>query len=246
MRIFNGLSIMALLFLGTAMAFMATADAQPPGRPGGRGEGGRGGEGGGGGGDATSFVARLMAFDANKDGQLSKDEVTDTRLVALFERADTNKDGILTKEELTADFNKESASLGGGGGGRRGPGGPGGGGPGGPGGRGPGGPPIGQVMPAQVQDMLNLTDAQRKKLDALQKHVDSQLAEILTKDQKQELDRIASSGPGRPGGPGGPGGDREGFGPPSGPGGPGGRGGREGGPGGAPGAEGRPRRPNNE
>lgn len=59
---------------------------------------------------ATSFawaqppddmVARLMAFDANKDGKLTKDEVPE-RMQGIFERADGNKDGVLTKEELTA------------------------------------------------------------------------------------------------------------------------------------------------
>ena len=59
---------------------------------------------------ATSFawaqppddmVARLMAFDANKDGKLTKDEVPE-RMQGIYERADTNKDGVLTKEELTA------------------------------------------------------------------------------------------------------------------------------------------------
>jgi hypothetical protein len=249
MRLFNGILILALQVLGMATAFASTADAQPPGRPdgGGRGEGGRGG-------DATSYVTRMMSFDTNKDGQLSKDEVTDTRLLALFERVDVNKDGIVTKDELTADFHKESANLGPGGpgGGRRGgPEGSGPGGPGGPGGRGfggpggPGRPPrIGQVMPPPVQEMLNLNDAQKKKIEDLQKHVDQQLSEILTKEQKQELEQLASRGPGGQGGPGRPGGDREGFGPP--PGGPGGNRGREGGPGGPPGAEGRPRRPAND
>ena len=91
-------------------------------------------------------VDRLLAFDKNKDGQLSKDELTDERLQALFERADENKDETLTKIELVAFFDKELAQAGGQGGGSGGDqrGGPGAGGPGGPGGgRGPGGPPPG-------------------------------------------------------------------------------------------------------
>ena len=93
-------------------------------------------------------VARLLAFDKNKDGQLSKDEVTDERLQALFDRADEDKDETLTKVELVAFFDKEVAQAGGqqGGGQRGGPGGPGGGG-GGPGGRGPGGPGQGGPPP---------------------------------------------------------------------------------------------------
>jgi EF hand len=59
------------------------------------------------------FVAKMMAFDANKDGKLTKEELTDTRLHALFDRADTNKDGIVTREELEALFAKESLPGGG-------------------------------------------------------------------------------------------------------------------------------------
>jgi EF hand len=59
------------------------------------------------------FIAKMMAFDANKDGKLTKEELTDTRLHALFDRADTNKDGIVTREELEALFTKESLPSGG-------------------------------------------------------------------------------------------------------------------------------------
>jgi Ca2+-binding EF-hand superfamily protein len=62
------------------------------------------------------FIAKMMAFDANKDGKLTKLELTDTRLHALFDRADTNKDGIVTREELEALFAKESLPAGGDGG----------------------------------------------------------------------------------------------------------------------------------
>ena len=84
----------------------------------------------------AELVVKMMAFDKNKDGVLTKDEITDERLLKLFERADKNKDGKVTKEELIALVAAEGA------GGERGPGGPGGErGPGGPGGeRGPGGP----------------------------------------------------------------------------------------------------------
>lgn len=92
--------------------------------------------------NTESPVNRLLAFDANKDGQLSKVELNDERLQALFERADENKDEKLTKIELVAYFDKELAQAGGQGGGQGGGqrGGPG---AGGPGGRGPGGPPPG-------------------------------------------------------------------------------------------------------
>ena len=43
-----------------------------------------------------------MAFDKNKDGKLTKDEITDPRLHRLFDRADADKDGVVTREELIA------------------------------------------------------------------------------------------------------------------------------------------------
>ena len=226
MRAFRGIAIAA--GLGGGIALMTTLSAQPPGPP------NRDRGGGGQPADPTSYIARLMSFDKNQDGQLSKDEITDSRLVALFERADANADGIVTKEELTADFNQEIAKLGaegqgggpgGGGGLRGGPPGPGGGGgfpggggggrgerriggpggpgfpggPGGPGGPGMGDPPpIGQVLPQPIQGMLRLSNLQKKKLDALQKHVDQKLAEILTEDQKHQLEDLKGR---RPGGP---------------------------------------------
>ena len=99
----------------------------------------------------------------------------------------------------------------------------GGGGPGGPG----GGfvmrlPPAGEVLPPPVQDMLQLTDEQKKKLADLQRDVDARLEKLLTDAQQKQLKDMRDRGPGGfagPGGPGGPGG----FGPPGGgPGGPGG------------------------
>jgi hypothetical protein len=136
-----------------------------------------------------SFVDRMMAFDKNHDGKLTRDEITDERLLRIFDRADVNKDGIVTKEELEALYIKEGA-----GGQNRPPGGP-----GGPGGRGGGrggfGPPPqpGQVIPRFMQDRLNLTADQKKQIDALQKEVDAKLDSILSADQKQQL----KQGPGR-------------------------------------------------
>jgi len=174
------------------------------------------------GGDTKGFVDRMMAFDKNKDGKLTRDEITDERLLRLFDRADSNKDGVVTKEELEALAAKEMQGGGRGPGGRfGGPGGPG----GGPAGPGPfgGPPPVGQVLPPFLRDELELTDAQKMKLDDLQKEVDHKLAKILTDDQKKKLQELRERGPfgpgglfGRFGGAGGPGG----FGPP--PGGPGG------------------------
>lgn len=88
-------------------------------------------------------------------------------------------------------------------------------------------PPPGVVMPPPVQDMLRLTDTQKKQLAELQKDVDVRLEKLLTTAQRDQLKQMRD----RPGGfgpPGGPGG----FGPPGGPGGPGGFGPPPGGPGG--------------
>lgn len=205
------------------------AVAQPPSPPnrngGGRGEGAAP--------TAEAFIQKLMSLDANQDGKLTRDEVTDVRLHPLLTRADANQDGSVTREELKELHAKESAALGSGrggfGGGPGGPGGPGGGGPGGggPGGQGgpngggggrgmrggmgggpggmSGGPPKpGEVLPSFLQDELQLTERQKTQLAALQKDVDARLAKILTAEQKEQLSRMRDRGPG--GGPGGPGG----------------------------------------
>ena len=94
-------------------------------------------------------------------------------------------------------------------GGKGGPDGKGKGGKGGPGGKGGfgGPPPLGQIMPAFVQDQLKLTDAQKKDLDAMQKDVDAKIEKLLTDEQKKAYQEMKDRGPGRPGGPGGPGGN---------------------------------------
>jgi hypothetical protein len=174
--------------------------AQPPG---GKGKNGDKGPKAGKAVSTADLVARMMTFDANKDGKLSKEEVTDARLHRLFDRADADKDGFATKDELTALFTKEGGGrqqpMGGppGGGPDRFPGRPPGGFPGGPGGFGP--PRPGQILPEFLQEMLELTDAQKKQLAALQKEVDAKLAKILTPEQKKQLDNFRPFGPGGPG-----------------------------------------------
>jgi hypothetical protein len=163
----------------------------------------------------SSIVTRMMAFDKNKDGKLTKDEVTDRRLHRLFDRADKNKDGVVTREELEA-LAAELEAEGGQDGERGGPGGfgkkGGKGGKGGPGGF--GGPPRpGQVLPVFIQERLNLSAEQKKQLAELQKDVDARLAKILTAEQKKELEEMRE-GPGGRGGPGGKGGKGKGKGGP--------------------------------
>src|SRR4051794_5756428 len=101
MRHASSMRWLAVAACAAAMTVIS-AGAQPA--PGGRGPGG-GGAGGGGGGE--SLLTRMMTFDKNGDGQLTKDEVTDARLSRLFERADANQDGVVTKEELTALVERE-------------------------------------------------------------------------------------------------------------------------------------------
>ena len=44
-------------------------------------------------------VNRMLQFDKNADGRLSKDEVPE-RMQGMFERGDTNGDGFLSRDEL--------------------------------------------------------------------------------------------------------------------------------------------------
>lgn len=112
----------------TAFALTLTSGslmAQPPG-------------GGGRGGDSSELVTRMLNFDENKDGKLSKDELPE-RLQGMFARADKDEDGFLSKDEISADLGSRTGGEGAGRGGRGGEGGPGGGrggrgGEGGPGG----------------------------------------------------------------------------------------------------------------
>ncbi|HEX4070209.1 MAG TPA: PQQ-binding-like beta-propeller repeat protein [Planctomycetaceae bacterium] len=158
---------------------------------------------------ADALVSRMMAFDKNKDGKLTRDEITDTRLVRMFDRADANHDGVVTRDELVTwaakaveeDVESRNAP------GLMGPpdGGPGGPGPGGPerrrgrGGRGFGGRGAGafgprsqpgQILSASIIQTLKLTDQQKKDEADLQKHVDEELGKMLTAKQKQRLKDI--------------------------------------------------------
>ena len=48
---------------------------------------------------ADDVVARIMAFDKNKDGKVTKDELPE-RMHDLIARGDTNKDGALDRDEI--------------------------------------------------------------------------------------------------------------------------------------------------
>jgi EF hand len=169
--------------------------------------------------DGDDLVVRMMEFDTDKDGNLTKVEITDARLHRLFDRADANKDGIVTKEELASLAAKEQPNK------------PRGGAPGfggGPSGFGPrGGPPggftmgggrPGEILPRMIQERLNLTPEQMTELADLQKEVDAKLDKILSAEQKTQLKEMRQRGPGGfgPRGPGGPPGGRRFGGPPPG------------------------------
>ncbi len=95
-------------------------DGPPPRRD---GEGGRDGEGrrppqdGGQGrpGNSAEFLDRVMSFDEDKDGKLSRKEIPE-RMQRMLDRGDSNKDGALDREELKKMFESFQGGRGGDGG----------------------------------------------------------------------------------------------------------------------------------
>jgi hypothetical protein len=146
--------------------------------------------------DADDLVARMMEFDKDRDGKLTKAEVTDTRLHRLFERADTDNNATVTKAELAALAAREQSKVHTG---RPGFGGPG----GGPGGFMMGMPRPGEILTPLIQQRLRLTAAQKSQIEDLQKEVDAKLNAILTDEQKKQLNELRQRGPGGFGPPGG-------------------------------------------
>ena len=105
MRLLAGLFFVCGFMLAASFTVAQPPDGGPGGKGGKGSKGDKGGPGGPGGGNTATveeMVARMMTFDKNMDGKLTKDEVTDSRLQSLFDRADADKDGVLTKDELTA------------------------------------------------------------------------------------------------------------------------------------------------
>jgi hypothetical protein len=179
------------LMTGAFVAILLLAGSWAEAQPGGGKKGGKGSTE-----TVDEFVKKMMAFNKAKDGKLTKEELTDPRLQALFARADSNKDGVVTREELEALFAKKSIAGGGKDGpfGEKGKGFEGKGPPGDKKGKGKG-PQPGQILPPFVQDALNLTDAQRKQLADLQKEVDTRLNAILTDEQRAQLREMRDKGP---------------------------------------------------
>jgi hypothetical protein len=98
----KNLRLAGALVLGIATLLLMTAisDAQPGGK---KEKGGKGASE-----TVDEFVAKMMGFNKAKDGKLTKQELTDTRLHELFDRADTKKQGYLTRADLEAICQKES------------------------------------------------------------------------------------------------------------------------------------------
>jgi hypothetical protein len=202
--------------------FKEAADRRPGPGPG--GFGGRGRQGGRPGLTVDQIVERIMSFDKNKDGKITKDELPE-RMQGLIAKGDTNKDGALDKEEikklaidLARDGNFRQFDYRGGG---RGPGEFGRGGRGGfGGGFPPAGPPIPGANFQRAVDELKLDGTKKEKADAavkaLQDNVKKvsalaradlllKMKDILSEDElgkfKNALDRPPGSG--RRGGQGG-------------------------------------------
>lgn len=53
-----------------------------------------------------------------------------------------------------------------------------------------GGAGIGQVLPAGVQQRLQLTDEQKKQIDAIQKEVEAKIMKVLNDEQKKQLEQM--------------------------------------------------------
>jgi Spy/CpxP family protein refolding chaperone len=171
--------------------FKVALDRLPPG-PGGPGREGRGVP-------VESLIDRVMSFDKNKDGKVSRDELPE-RMHYLIERGDTNKDGALDREEVKALVDRLDRN-----GPARDPG---------PPPPGPGGPPPGPGALERTLDELKLTDEQktradrivrahheqvRKVLEQSRQDLLKQMKEVLDQEQFKEFEKALENQ--RPGGP---------------------------------------------
>lgn len=60
--------------------------------------------------------------------------------------------------------------------------------------------PIGVIMSPHIQDMLNLSEQQRRQIAELQAMIDNRLSRILNDDQEQQYDELINRNPGPPNG----------------------------------------------
>jgi Spy/CpxP family protein refolding chaperone len=155
--------------------------------------GGGGGQPGGGG---FGGFGRLDPEVVKKLEGLQKEAMANAVKVLTDEQKTTYKD--LTGEPFEMPGGAGALGFGGGGG----FGGPGGGFPGGPGGFGGGfggfggGTTPGTVLSPNTQELLKLTDDQKKELERIQKDVDAQLDKLLTEEQRKQLKEMRDRQPG--------------------------------------------------
>jgi Spy/CpxP family protein refolding chaperone len=57
-----------------------------------------------------------------------------------------------------------------------------------------GGGGVGQVLPPAVQQRLNLSDEQKKQIEAIQKEVEAKILKVLTDDQKKQFEDLKKGG----------------------------------------------------
>jgi len=58
-----------------------------------------------------------------------------------------------------------------------------------------GAPAVGQILPAAAQERLKLNDEQRKKVDELQKDLETKLLNLLTEEQKKQYEELKKGTP---------------------------------------------------
>jgi EF hand len=93
-----------LLVIGLAALFALSGHSQGPA---GKGKGKKGPPS-----DNPELIDYMMSFNKKKDGKLTKEELTDTRLHRLFDRADADKDGAVTRAELEAVIAADAKEFG--------------------------------------------------------------------------------------------------------------------------------------
>src|SRR5262249_38739526 len=131
-------------------------------------------------------VERILSFDKNKDGKVTKDELPE-RLQYLIEKGDTNKDGALDREEiqkLATDLGRDRALFGRGRGVWRRPGAP----------AAPGGFPLRFLV--RAVDDLKLSDTKKEQAGAAVKASQEnvrKLTELARADLLLRMDEVLSA-----------------------------------------------------
>lgn len=100
-------TMLMTMLAGGIFMLASTSEAQMPGgNQQGKGQGGQNNQ-------ADAIINQLMRMDFNNDGKLSKYEVTDQRLMQVFDQIDTSRDGFIAREELTQFFQQMNQQQGG-------------------------------------------------------------------------------------------------------------------------------------